>query len=39
MDAHLLSLAIRRGGALATFDRGIVTLATAYPERMVLLGG
>jgi toxin-antitoxin system PIN domain toxin len=38
-DAHLLSLAIRRGGVLATFDRGIVTLATAYPERVVLIGG
>jgi len=25
-DAHLLTLAIRRGGRLATFDRGIVEL-------------
>jgi len=38
-DAHLLSLAIRRGGALATFDRGIGGLATAYPERVVLIRG
>ena len=29
-DAHLLALAIRRGGRLATFDRGLVDLA---PER------
>lgn len=26
-DAHLLALAIRCGGALATFDRGLVELA------------
>ena len=26
-DAHLLTLAIRRGGALATFDRGLAELA------------
>lgn len=26
-DAHLLALAIRRGGALATFDRGLAELA------------
>jgi toxin-antitoxin system PIN domain toxin len=38
-DAHLLSLAIRRGGALATFDRGIMSLATAYPDRVVLVDG
>ncbi len=37
--AHLLSLAIRRGGVLATFNRGIASLATAYPERVVLIGG
>jgi uncharacterized protein len=28
-DAHLLSLAIRRGGRLATFDRGISDLVPA----------
>ena len=38
-DAHLLSLAIRRSGVLATFDRGIVALAASYPERVVLIGG
>ena len=37
-DAHLISLAIRRGGVVATFDRGIVALATGYPERVVLIG-
>jgi toxin-antitoxin system PIN domain toxin len=37
-DAHLLSLAIRRGGVLATLDRGIVALASAHPERVVLIG-
>jgi len=36
-DAHLLTLAIRRGGALATFDRGIVTLTAAYPDSVVLI--
>ena len=38
-DAHLLSLAIRRGGALATFDRGITSLAKACPDRVVLIEG
>lgn len=38
-DAHLLTLAIRRGGALATFDRGIMTLAAAHPDHVVLIGG
>jgi len=38
-DAHLLSLAIRRGGALATFDRGIRDLATCFPDSVVLIGG
>jgi hypothetical protein len=27
-DAHLLALAVRRGGRLATFDRAVATLAT-----------
>lgn len=38
-DAHLLTLAIRRGGALATFDRGIFTLAGAHADRVVLIAG
>jgi len=38
-DAHLLTLAIRRGGALATFDRGIVALGTAHPDSVILIGG
>ena len=38
-DAHLLTLAIRRGGVLATFDRGIMTLATPHPDRVDLIGG
>jgi len=38
-DAHLLTLAIRRGGALATFDRGIMTLATAHADSVVLIPG
>jgi toxin-antitoxin system PIN domain toxin len=38
-DAHLLSLAIRRGGALATFDRGLMELATAHLGSVVLIGG
>lgn len=38
-DAHLLALAIRRGGTLATFDRGIADLvAESYdPEAVVEL--
>ena len=28
-DAHLLALAIRHGGALLTFDRGLTELAGA----------
>jgi toxin-antitoxin system PIN domain toxin len=38
-DAHLLSVAIRRGGVLATFERGITDLATAHPGSVVLIGG
>lgn len=38
-DAHLLSLAIRRGGALATFDRGVSALATGHPGNMVQIAG
>jgi predicted nucleic acid-binding protein len=37
-DAHLLSLAIRRGGALATFDRGILGLAVDYPDHVAFIG-
>ena len=38
-DAHLLTLAIRRGGVLATFDRGVTTLAAACSDRVILIGG
>ena len=39
-DAHLLALAIRRGGRLATFDRGLVDLAPEGKTNCVLvLGG
>lgn len=38
-DAHLLSLAVRRGGALATFDRGIQSLATDHADRVALIAG
>jgi toxin-antitoxin system PIN domain toxin len=38
-DAHLLTLAIRRGGALATFDRGIMSLATDHPDSVVVIDG
>ena len=36
-DAHLLSLAIRRGGCLATFDRGVVELAAGMPSAVDLI--
>lgn len=36
-DAHLLSLAIRRGGKLATFDRGVVELVPGRPEVVELI--
>ena len=38
-DAHLLTLAIRRGGALATFDRGITALASGHRQHVVQIGG
>lgn len=31
-DAHLLALAIRRGGRLVTFDRGVVKLGADHVE-------
>jgi toxin-antitoxin system PIN domain toxin len=38
-DAHLLALAIRRGGRLATFDRGLADLAPeGKAESVVMLG-
>lgn len=37
-DAHLLSLAIRHGGALATFDRGIPGLAGDYAGNVLVIG-
>jgi uncharacterized protein len=38
-DAHLLALAFRRGGRLATFDRGLVDLAPeGESEYVVSLG-
>lgn len=36
-DAHLLSLALRREGCLATFDRGAVELAPSGVESVVEL--
>ena len=40
-DAHLLAIALRRGGRLATLDRGIVDLlpAGAQPDRVILIPG
>lgn len=38
-DTHLLTLAIRQDGALATFDRGVLTLAGAHADRVVLIAG
>jgi len=38
-DAHLLALAIRRGGRLASFDRGLADLAPeGKAESVVMLG-
>ncbi|MGB8298830.1 MAG: hypothetical protein WCG85_25665 [Polyangia bacterium] len=38
-NAHLLALAIRRGGRLATFDRGLLDLAPeGTAEYVVRLG-
>lgn len=36
-DAHLLSLALRRGGRLATFDRGILTLVPEHADVVELI--
>ena len=36
-DAHLLSLAMRRGGCLATFDRGVTELAADMPSAVDLI--
>lgn len=36
-DAHLLTLAIRRGGRLATFDRGVLDLASGSPTAVELI--
>jgi len=36
-DAHLLTLAIRRGGSLATFDRGVGELAPSMPDAVDLI--
>lgn len=30
-DGHLLAVAVRRGGILATFDRGVAELAPSMP--------
>ncbi len=37
-DAHLLTLAIRRSGALATFDRGIAELGRDHEAHVELIG-
>jgi uncharacterized protein len=36
-DAHLLTLALRRSGRLATFDRGIAQLAPDQPTAVELI--
>ena len=36
-DAHLLSLAMRRGGRLATFDRGVAELGPGQPAAVDLI--
>ncbi len=36
-DAHLLTLAMRRGGSLATFDRGAGELAPSMPGAVDLI--
>jgi toxin-antitoxin system PIN domain toxin len=40
-DAHLLAIALRRDGCLATLDRGIVDLlpAGARPDRVIVIPG
>jgi predicted nucleic acid-binding protein len=37
MDAHLLTLAARRGGSLATFDRGVLELTPANRKLVELV--
>lgn len=36
-DAHLLTLAIRKCGILATFDRGVAELAPSIPASVELI--
>ncbi len=36
-DAHLLTLAMRKGGILATFDRGVAELAPSMPASVELI--
>ena len=36
-DAHLLTLAMRRGGSLATVDRGVGELAPSMPDAVELI--
>jgi toxin-antitoxin system PIN domain toxin len=36
-DAHLLTLALRRGGRLATFDQSIAHLAPSRPDAVELI--
>jgi len=36
-DAHLLTLALRRSGRLATFDRGLAQLAPDQPAAVELI--
>lgn len=36
-DAHLLSLAIRNGGSVATFDRGMTELVPDHPSAIELI--
>ncbi len=36
-DAHLLTLAMRKGGSLATFDRGVAELAPSMPASVELI--
>ncbi len=36
-DAHLLTLAVRRGASLATFDRGVAELAPGMPGAVDLI--
>ena len=37
-DAHLVSLAARRGGVVVTYDRGLATLARDNGHEVLLLG-